>query len=116
MACVPDVSPAVLMSSIIRMRNGVIGGLLLKVPAGNAPALGSYPQQRRLMTFRPLRRSRSVQRWFLIPLALEIERRGGKQDPNGGHGPSHPGIAVTGADDQQLHAAGECHSGEGAAD
>src|SRR4051812_43594629 len=33
------------MSSIIRMRNGVIGGLLRKLPAGTAPALGSYPQQ-----------------------------------------------------------------------
>src|SRR3954452_2241397 len=33
------------MSSIIRMRNGVIGGLLRKSPAGTAPALGSYPQQ-----------------------------------------------------------------------
>ena len=40
------------MSSIIRMRSGVIGGLLLNVPAGKALALGSYSQQPRLMVFR----------------------------------------------------------------
>jgi hypothetical protein len=33
-----------------------------------------------------------------------------------GHGPCHPGIAVTSADDQRLHAAGELHYWEGAAD
>jgi len=33
-----------------------------------------------------------------------------------GHGPSHPGIVVTGADDQRLHALGERRYWEGVAD
>jgi hypothetical protein len=35
-----------------------------------------------------------------------MERRGGKEDPNGVGIPCHPDIAVTGADDQRLHALG----------
>jgi hypothetical protein len=40
---------------------------------------------------------------FLIPLTLDIERRGGKRDPDGvGADPIAPGVAVISTDDQRL--------------
>ena len=44
-----------------------------------------------------------------------IVRCKGKRDPDG-NGPSHPGIVVTGADDQRLHAVGERRYWEDVAD
>jgi hypothetical protein len=55
-------------------------------------------------------------RSFLILLALDIERHGGKRNPAVWAWPCHPGIGVTGIDDQRLHAAGERQYREGAAD
>src|SRR3954468_2468192 len=54
---------------------------------------------------------------FLIPLALDIEWRG-RQSGSGryGHGLCHPGIPVTGTDDQGLHAASDRHYWKGAVD
>lgn len=42
------------MSSIIRMRNGVMGGLLLELTDGISPELEKYPQQSRLTMISPL--------------------------------------------------------------
>jgi hypothetical protein len=42
------------MSSIIRMRNGVIAGLLSELLAGISPELEKYPQQLRLTMIPPL--------------------------------------------------------------